>query len=109
MQRTAHLGNNGQANAATPGPAFVQVTADPKAITPENPNGVIVGSNIPPGKADLMIIMLLAEGIQRLVESIRARPAVSANLVMPDGSAAPLPPEKPVNLTGILPQEKEGK
>ena len=73
--------------------AQVTVISNPAAITDTNPNGIQVSSNIPPGKADLMLIKLMSEGINFMVESIKARPAVSASVVMPDGSPAPLPPK----------------
>ncbi len=96
----ANGSTNGHSNAPEQprkGPVvIVQVTSDAANITPDNPNGVRVGSNIPRGdqEAILMTIMLLSEGIQQLVNLTRKaapRQPVSNNIVLPDGSAAPLP------------------
>ncbi len=70
---------------------FVMVTISPTKVSDVNPNGIEVKTNMQPGIADLMVIRLLSEGIQQVTDSIQARKPISANLVMPDGSPAPLP------------------
>ena len=74
---------------------FAQVVADPSKVSEKNPNGVVVvtnvASNVPGSK--LMVIRLLAEGIEQMVDAARADGAgqFAASVVMPDGSPAPMP------------------
>jgi hypothetical protein len=87
-QNGRHIGQTAQQQP------FVTVTAgDQESVNPGNPNGIKVMTNMIPGKADMMVLMLLAEAQQQVINAIMARKPVSASLVLPDGSPAPLPEE----------------
>src|SRR5258708_52961 len=94
--------NNGkqisQPNGIPPGSAFVTVFAHPSLQGPGNPNGVAVMTNFPQGnkKASLAVFSLLSEGIHRWSEHFQMQLTgqVAPNIVMPDGTPAPLPQEE---------------
>lgn len=72
--------------------AYVQVVSDPSKVTPSNPNGVGVGTNIDltmPG-AYISVIQLLSEGIHQWSEVAKAQSSgkIAQNIVMPNGAPA---------------------
>jgi hypothetical protein len=87
-----------QLNGVPPGSAFVTVFAHPSLQGPGNPNGVAVMTNFPKGnqKASLSVFSLLSEGVHRWSEHLQMQLTgkVAPNIVMPDGSPAPLPQEE---------------
>ena len=68
---------------------FVQVLSNPEKATPQNPNGVGVGTNI---KSIPAVIQLLSEGIWFLTQQLQTpNTGIAPNIVLPDGSPAPMP------------------
>lgn len=72
--------------------AQVVITVDPAKATEANPNGIVCQSSLPDA---ILIVRLLSETIMQLTDHIKhvgtAPSNVSSSIVLPDGSAAPLP------------------
>jgi hypothetical protein len=72
----------------------LQISVSPTAITPGNPNGVVVAGNVPLGAETApMLIQMLSEAIYQMAASLRAQAdsPVAKNIVLVDGSPAPMP------------------
>ena len=79
---------------------FVQVVADQSKAGPDNPNGIGIVSNMNVGgkQSPILLIQMMSEAINLLARGIQSGQmtgqAVSPNIVLPDGSPAPLPTEE---------------
>ena len=73
---------------------IIQIVADPSKSNDKNPNGITIGTNMRPDKADFAVMMMMGEAIrvwaQLLIDKGNSKFSATG-LTLPDGSPAIIP------------------